>query len=189
MRLAIGFFLFVLGFYSFVLFSNDACAAPLISKMCVKNSDGTLRITTNRRCPPGFTRITNYAMLQGGSGATGPQGPSNLVGVAHVDVNGTLVGHVMGGTTTGMGAERPSDGHYVVTFTGTFPGLTETDSLSNQDKVLINATAYGVNYAVSNAYLVSATSTEIKVGFYTWRSDGISEANIAGGYVTVFLSD
>jgi hypothetical protein len=42
------------------------------------------------------------------------------------------------------------------------------------DKVVINATCESSNYGVANAYVVSATSTQLVIGVYGWESDTLN---------------
>jgi hypothetical protein len=43
-----------------------------------------------------------------------------------------------------------------------------------EDKVVINATCESANYGVANAYVVSATSTQLIIGVCAWKSDTLS---------------
>lgn len=42
------------------------------------------------------------------------------------------------------------------------------------EKVVINATCESDNYGVANAYVVSATSTQLVIGVYGWKSDTLT---------------
>ena len=78
---------------------------------------------------------------------------------------GTLLTFGGKGTTSASVTDSDSVGFAEVTFTGKYPKDLNTD------KIVITATCESDNYGVANAYAVSATSTQLVIGVYGWKSD------------------
>jgi hypothetical protein len=184
-------------------------AAPATSyKICKKTSTGAIAIKNKCRSgeaaitnvsaltgPTGATGATGVAGVTGATGATGALGPSRLVGAAYVQWDGTLQGSAKG-LATGVAAARtppvglvPANGAYDITFTGTFSGLTASDSTENRFKVIPVASAYPIALdAFASAFVSSASSSQIVISVLTLSSSPAATSD-QGAYIAVFLGE
>lgn len=83
-----------------------------------------------------------------------------------------------GFNTNGASCQKAGAGYYRITFDGLY-------ALSNADDVVINATAESAQFGVSNAYVISATVSQIVVGLYTWQSNTTTTTDNTF-FITVF---
>lgn len=111
-----------------------------------------------------------------------------VIGFVSVEADGT-VNNFGGNGTDSVSVIRTSAGVYNATFTGTFTGLAETDSTENRELLTLLATAHSNDFEVSNAFVTSASSTEIIVRFFTWRSDVDITADGAGAFLSVLIGE
>lgn len=80
--------------------------------------------------------------------------------------------------TASASCQRIAQGYYEVTFSGLY-------AVAGPDNVVLNATAESSSYAVSNAFVLSATATQIVARVYTWTSSTLSLVDDAF-FITVF---
>jgi len=85
---------------------------------------------------------------------------------ARVDANGNVL--TFGGLNalSATVAHSAGTGYYEVTFNGLF-------GVSGPNSVVVNSTAESLQYGVSNNYVVSATTSQITVGVFTWVSNNL----------------
>ena len=89
--------------------------------------------------------------------------------IAQARVNGsTGAVQAFGGKGTISALSSGSGGFYFVTFNGHYPA----DITSS--KVILQTTCNSGAYGVSNAYVSSATPTQINVGVYCWTSSTLT---------------
>ena len=97
--------------------------------------------------------------------ATDPSKSGVSVAFARVSTNdGTLKAFGGKGTTSAMGTTGEAGGA-LVTFTGKYPKTIDAN------KVVVQATCLSGNYEAANAVVNSASSTQIDVLVYCWKSD------------------
>jgi len=111
----------------------------------------------------------------GPMGPQGPPGPSQVLGFVSLDANTPAVYNFGGGRTTGVMISRPSTGFFLVTFTGTYTGVTGVGDIS----VLVTSDAgdyYQNAHALMTIPSASADATTIVVPVNT-EYDG-SQADI-----------
>jgi len=102
------------------------------------------------------------------------------VAYARMTTGGVL--QAFGGKGTSAATSSGNAFQKDVVFTGRYPqDITPS-------KVILQSTVQSSYYGVSNADVVSASPTEIRVRVYSWRSDIISSSGVSGDtFVTVLV--
>lgn len=164
-----------------------ASAELLCAKKKVKVVGGKIALanslltTDEEECPAKYQVVKDLNTIR----------DQQLAAFAYVDASGTAVSY--GGSSVTAVSVVPNlvgTASFVITFTGTFEGFDETDTPDNRNRLTINSTGVSFDYGVSNAYVVSATSTEVKVEVYIWKSNDLVTIDPqAGIYVSVLKGE
>ncbi len=153
--------------------------------LCVKNKvkvrNNSVRLANNVKlvegttCPAGHTLIKDLNTIK----------DQQLAAFARLNGSGGVLNYG-GATVTGVNVDTTINGRYTVTFIGDFDLPTEVDSEQNQNSLTVNSTAIADNYAVTNSAVISASSSEIVVTIFLWKSDDLFESFQSGINLSVF---
>lgn len=152
------------------------------SKVAVKDNKVDLgnafRTVSTNRCPRNYRLVKDLAEI------SDPQ----LIGFARADGSGTMLSFG-GNGTTGVTVQQINDGgtNYRFTFSGVFSALTATDTPGNQNRISILTSAETKDYGVTNAYVNSASASQIVVTVYIWKSSDLTADFQNGVYVALLL--
>ncbi len=137
--------------------------------LCVKNrvkiKNGALRLAPNVKvvtessCPRGYTLVKDLA----------PTPDSRIAGFAKVGGDGT-VASFGGNNVTSVTVDRPSAGRFDVTFNGSFSLVTDGDSAENRALFTVASSAVADLFGVTNNGVSFASSSQITVSVFLWRS-------------------
>lgn len=169
------------------LFSAEAASKSPKYFICKVESTGAITIKT--KCKKTETTITNFSDLQGDPGATGPQGevgPSGILATGRIGLDGTKKSERLGAGVTALSVSFVSTGTYDVTLTGSFTGLAATDSTTNREKIVVMTSPVFFNFGSVAAEVNSATSSQIVIRVFLWKSDTNTVQNQNGFFFSVF---
>ena len=79
-----------------------------------------------------------------------------------------------------MNVSQPSTGRFEITFAGNFSLATESDSESNKALLTVISSAIADNYGATNNSIDYASSTEIRVIVFLWKTDDLTDGNQTG---------
>ena len=143
-------------------------ATAYAETLCLKNrakvsSSGfinlkkSIRIVPEATCPKKFERLLSI--------------DATMAGFAAIDAGTDTLRNIGGTYVTSASVGKVAPGSWVVTFNGTFPGLTDTDSTANRDLISVLASAENFDNGVSTANVTSATSSVIQILVFRFKSD------------------
>lgn len=162
------------------------------SRICRNKRTGA--IVVRERCRSTETRVNSIVSVNPTPAPTAT--PSNVfVGtfrVAKTDTATKSSARLGSEATTASFAEAEANFNpysaYRITLNGEFSGLSATTSEANENKFIVTSTARSFDFGVTNANVVSATSSRVIIDVFVWKSsDSTTVPPIAQSdvYVTV----
>ena len=118
-----------------------------------------VKVFNDTECAPGYEKLLHF--------------DSVYFGHAKIKASDDTL-HTYGGNFTSNATVTGGGGTWTITFEGEYPGLSDTDSQSNRDMVTVFSTSQSSDYNVTNVNVTSATSTEVKIIVFNWKSDDTS---------------
>lgn len=152
--------------------------------LCIKNRapvrNGKVNLINKLRsldqatCPSGFSLVKDLDTIK----------DQQIAAFAKISGDGT-VRNFGGANVTGVSVTQPAPGRFDVTFAGNFSLATEDDSESNRALLTATSSAIADNYGATNNSIDYASSTEIRVIVFLWKTDDLTDGNQVGINVNV----
>lgn len=161
-----------------IFLTSNSIAEILCMKNRVKVVNGRVNLANKLRsldqatCPSGFTLVKDLDSLKQVTAF------AKVSGVGEVQSYG-------GPNVTGVNVSSTAPGRFDITFTGNFDLITENNSDENRALLTVNSSAISDNYGVTNNSIASASSSEITVTVFLWKSDDRTDGNQAGINVSI----
>jgi hypothetical protein len=153
--------------------------------LCIKNRVAVVNGRVNLRnkvqaidsdnCPRGYSLVKDLDTLQ----------DQQIAAFAKVDGAGNVLSFG-GSNITSASVFIPSTGRYEITFNGDFDLPTSDDSEQNRNIYTLNSSANADNYGVTNNSVSFASSSQIIVTVFLWRSNNLTDDTQAGVSVSLF---
>lgn len=172
-----------------ILLGVALCVAPsahadlLCAKKSLKVKAGVVKLSSGIKtvstaaCPSGYALVKDLSDVH----------DKNVLAFGRIAEDGSVTNFGGSGVTAVSASPlNTGDTFFEVTLTGSFSGLTETDSASNRAKLSVLSNAYSFDYGVTNASITSATSTSIVLDIFIFRSNDVSASFQKGITFAVF---
>ena len=139
---------------------------------------GNLQLRDAATCPAGYSLIKNFAEIK----------DQQIAAFARIAGDGSVLSFG-GANITGVSVTQPFAGRFDITFTGSFELQTEGDSEQNRNLFTVNSSAVADNYGSTNNGITFASSSEIAVTVFLWKSDTLHDESQAGINVSLLQGE